>query len=253
MLYRSTEWRGVYVPEILALGTTPVDWTSYLGQQVRWARAVLDLKLRVFPKLAGRLPFMERIISLMHGTYYLRSLTFLLAYVMLAYMLVADVRPAFLGRTAALAVIGLLVALQLVDIFRQRYYLDPARERGVHWRAMLLQYAKWPHFGRALWDALRGRNVRYVLTRKTGTDGSPRVLTRAHLLVATGMTAAWGVGTAIHGTLPLALRLAAAAFIVTSLVLVVTGSFRFPPPYDRQRFIRRRLEMSDVVGAGESL
>lgn len=252
MLYRSTEWRGVYVPEILALGTTPVDWTSYLGQQVRWARAVLDLKLRVFPKLAGKLPFMERIISLMHGTYYLRSLTFLLAYVMLAYMLVANVRPAFLGRTSALAVVGLLVALQLIDIFRQRYYLDPARERGVHWRAMLLQYAKWPHFGRALWDALRGRNVRYVLTRKTGTDGSTRVLARAHLLVAAGMAAAWGAGTVIHGTLPLALRLAAAAFIGTSLALVATESLRFPPPYDRERFVRRRLAMADVIGAREA-
>jgi hypothetical protein len=190
---------------------------------------------------------MERLISLLHGTYYLRSLTYLLAYVMLAYMLLANVQPAFLGSTAALAVVGLLVVLQLVDIFRQRYYLDPERERGVHWRAMLLQYAKWPHFGGALWDALRGRRVRYVLTRKTDTESSARVLSRAHFPVAAGLAVAWMVGTEIHGTLPFPLRLAAAAFILTSVALVLTEGRRFPPPYEPDRYARRRLVMADAL------
>ena len=41
-----TGWQGVYVPEILARGITPVDWMGYLRQQRRWARSVLDFKLR---------------------------------------------------------------------------------------------------------------------------------------------------------------------------------------------------------------
>ncbi len=47
MLYAVGGWRGVYVPAILARGTTPTDWSGYLKQQLRWSRSVLDLKLRV--------------------------------------------------------------------------------------------------------------------------------------------------------------------------------------------------------------
>ena len=51
--YRSGGWRGVYVPKILARGLTPVDWHGYLQQQLRWARSVLDIKLRLYPKSQG--------------------------------------------------------------------------------------------------------------------------------------------------------------------------------------------------------
>ena len=48
LLYRAHGWRGVYVPERLAVGITPVDWTGYLNQQRRWARSVLDVKFRLY-------------------------------------------------------------------------------------------------------------------------------------------------------------------------------------------------------------
>jgi len=57
LLYRTSGWRGVYVPLILARGLTPVDWGGYLRQQRRWARSALDFKMRVFPKYAKQLPF----------------------------------------------------------------------------------------------------------------------------------------------------------------------------------------------------
>jgi cellulose synthase (UDP-forming) len=248
MLYRAAAWRGVYVPEILALGTTPVDWSSYLGQQARWARAVLDLKLRVYPQLAGRLPLMERLITLMHGAYFLRALTYFVAYIMLAYMLVTNTSAAFLSRNAALAVVGLSAALYVIDLFRQRYYLDPARERGLHWRAMVLQYAKWPHLVGAVWDTLRGRNVRYVLTRKTESQTRHWVLARAHVLAAAGLAVAWIVGTVVHGAtrVPLSLQLTAATFVVTSLTLAWSERLRFPPPYEPDRYARRRAEMAEI-------
>src|SRR5215468_4921127 len=37
--YRARGWRGVYVPQVLARGLTPVDWPGYLQQQRRWARS----------------------------------------------------------------------------------------------------------------------------------------------------------------------------------------------------------------------
>ena len=48
--YRASGWQGVYVPDILASGLTPVDWSGYLRQQRRWARSVLDIKFRLYSK-----------------------------------------------------------------------------------------------------------------------------------------------------------------------------------------------------------
>ena len=67
-------WRGVYVPLRLAAGITPVDWGGYLTQQRRWARSVIDVKLRLLPKLGGRLLIRERLTSFMQGLYYLNPL-----------------------------------------------------------------------------------------------------------------------------------------------------------------------------------
>src|SRR5207302_7238529 len=53
LLYRSRRWNGVYVPRILARGLAPVDWGAYLDQQRRWARSLLDLKIRSYPKVSA--------------------------------------------------------------------------------------------------------------------------------------------------------------------------------------------------------
>jgi cellulose synthase (UDP-forming) len=65
--YRNAGWRGVYVPQILAHGLTPVDWRSYLGQQRRWARAIMDIKLREWRRGSGKLALRTRVISVMQA------------------------------------------------------------------------------------------------------------------------------------------------------------------------------------------
>ena len=83
LLYRGAGWRGVYVPEVLAVGLTPTSWTGYMRQQARWTRSVLDIKLRALPDLAGNLSIIERLIGILHGIFYLRPLTLPLAYLLL--------------------------------------------------------------------------------------------------------------------------------------------------------------------------
>jgi hypothetical protein len=57
--YQGAKWAGVYVPKVIARGLAPVDWQGYLIQQRRWARSVLDIKLRLavehwYPGVLGR-------------------------------------------------------------------------------------------------------------------------------------------------------------------------------------------------------
>ncbi|HEV8365385.1 MAG TPA: glycosyltransferase family 2 protein, partial [Gemmatimonadaceae bacterium] len=80
LLYRASGWCGVYVPEILALGTTPVNWYDYLRQQVRWTKSVVEIKLHRLAGLVSRLPVADRVLGIFHGVYYLRSLALGIAY-----------------------------------------------------------------------------------------------------------------------------------------------------------------------------
>ena len=73
--YRICGWKGVYLPKILAKGLTPVDWSGFLIQQRRWARSVLDIKFWIYPKVARKLPFKERVANFAHGLYYLQSIS----------------------------------------------------------------------------------------------------------------------------------------------------------------------------------
>jgi cellulose synthase/poly-beta-1,6-N-acetylglucosamine synthase-like glycosyltransferase len=97
MLYRSNGWRGVYVPKILARGITPVDWPSYIKQQLRWARSVFDIKIRHYLKIAGKLPLKERVASFMHGLYYFQPITVLIGLLLVTYMLATGLVPAALN------------------------------------------------------------------------------------------------------------------------------------------------------------
>jgi len=246
MLYRGAKWRGIYVPEILALGTTPVDWPTYLTQQKRWARALFDLKLRVFPKLYERLTPTERVITLLHGTYFLRSLVLMPIYLLVVFILVSNHHPAFLGIEAVLGLASLGLVLMAADRFRQRFFLDPERERGLHWRAAMLQFAKWPYFVVALWEALRGREGAYDVTRKTSSSRRRGAVMVPQLMLAAGLCIAAAIGVALHGPLWPSVVWIASVFFGISLGLAWSEMLWYPQPFEPIRHARRRVELAEL-------
>jgi hypothetical protein len=248
MAYRAGGWFGVYVPEILALGTAPVDWAGYLRQQVRWSRAVLDLKRNVYPKLSGRLTRMERILNLFHGIYYLRPLILMAFYVMLLGMIVQNSVPAFITFHPLVGLGALAALLAVIDRFRQGFFLDWERERGFHWRALLLQVAKAPHLAVALLDVVFNRRVTYVTTPKARQTEAPRrVLAVPHLCLAALMALALGAGYLLHGPLDRVLVAAALLSLGTSLALAWTELWHYPPPFQRELLVERRRAMAGLL------
>jgi cellulose synthase/poly-beta-1,6-N-acetylglucosamine synthase-like glycosyltransferase len=232
MHYRAAGWKGVYVPERLAAGLTPVDWPGYLRQQRRWARSVLDVKLRIFPRVARRLPLPERAFSLAHGLYYLHGLGSAVMVALLTLMLSIGSTPAVVSLAGAERVALLMLALQACDLYRQRFFLEPERERGVHWRAGLLRLAKWPHVLLALRDALSGRSSGYAITWKLPARSRRYAAAPAHLTVVGVVAAAWAAGM-VRGVIATpALHLGAAAIVLLSLCVALSELRRFPPPFD---------------------
>ena len=249
LLYRSHGWRGVYVPKILARGLTPVDWCSYIKQQLRWARSVLDIKLRIFPQIAGKLPVKERVTSFIHGLHYLQPLAVMMGLLVIVYMLATGLVPRALNYSVLLDFCLLLLVLVLCEFYRQRFYLDWRNEWGWHWRAGILQLAKWPYFLLALYQVLLNRRVPYVLTSKVKTPPNERVLW-PHLLVVGFVCAVW-IGAIILGrSLHPLLHVSAALIAIASLVLVATERMRFPEPYNPNLLspleAQERIEMNTV-------
>jgi cellulose synthase (UDP-forming) len=248
LLYRWGRWRGIYVPEILAMGMTPVDSRAYLRQQRRWARALLDLKFRVLPKVAPRMTIGERAVSLLHGTYFLRPLVLLLLYPMVMYMLIANVQPTYFHRYVFYALFALSMVFFCTDRFRQRFYLDRKREEGIHWRSLVLQYAKWPYFAQALWQAVRGWRGSFTVTPKTRTRSIGGGLAVPHTVLALAMAIVLAVHIARHGVPRPALLGSSLGFIGFSLVLAATDLVEPPPQFDRTRYTRRRAALAELIG-----
>ena len=243
--YRAAGWRGVYVPEALAAGVTPVDWPGYLLQQRRWARSVLDVKLRVFPRVAGRLPVVERVVSAVHGLHYLYAFGTAAGVVSVAIALATGWAPAIAGRLGSIAVVP--AVLFGTNLLRQRWYLDRRRERGVHVRAAGLRFAKWPFVLLALGDAVRGGTRGYATTPKVRRPQT-RPLRRAHGPVVALLLGAAAVGL-VRGHVPGgAVALASVGLLGMSVLVIALEQVVPPPdPYDDALAVRWQQRTREIA------
>ena len=240
LLYRSAGWRGIYVPRILAVGLTPTSWSSYMRQQSRWARSLMDIKLRSLPGVARRLPVIERMIGFLHGMFYLRALTIPLAYFILAWLIGTRGLPAFISPQSLVMLASLTTILTVIGSFRQRFYLDPSREGGFHWRAMLLQFAKWPALLPAIWQALRRTHVEYSVTLKVISSSGRQLVLWPHLAAAVLLAEAWIFGAVLEPPVSPVRTTLSALVIFLSLALAWSETWEYPPAFEPALYDRYR-------------
>jgi cellulose synthase (UDP-forming) len=246
-LYRAHGWRGVYVPEILARGITPVDWHGYLTQQRRWARSVVDLTCRRDELLGAKRSVTARAVNAVHGLFYMQnSVTTAMSILLLVYMLTTGDVPRVVSGDTVPPLLTLCGALQLGAFYRQRFFLDPRREWGIHWRAGLLRYAKWPVFIAALWDVVSGRQGPYALTRKIKAESRSYLLLIPHLLVIVAVCASFGVGRFLGRSASSLMEWVAVTVVTASLGLILTDLWRFATPYDPRLLLSWRYGEIEV-------
>ncbi|MCI0336975.1 MAG: glycosyltransferase [Acidobacteria bacterium] len=234
LLYQAQGWNGVYVPRIIARGVTPVDWDGYLTQQLRWARSVIDVKYRLHHLLGKELSLTGRAISAVDGLFYLQnSITTFMGLLLLAYMLMTGDVPAVVSYPILLQFVLLVATLQLCAFYRQRFYLNPRREWGTHWRAKLLRYAKWPVCIWAFWDVAQGSRVPYILTRKVRAESHSYKLLIPHTLIIVLVSAAWVLGRLLGSNVPWLVYWITAAVMAVSFFLILTDYLHFPEPYEK--------------------
>lgn len=63
-------WRGVYTPDVIAIGEGPASWTDFFKQQRRWAYGVAEIVLHRAPRLLGRLAGRQRLAYVLLQSFY---------------------------------------------------------------------------------------------------------------------------------------------------------------------------------------
>jgi len=166
-------WRSVYVPELLARGLVPEDLDSFLRQQLKWSRGVYEVLFREYPRAFRSLTMHQRIAYLMIGSYYLVGVTSLIYLVIPLLYLWTGAQPAamflaeYLVHATPVGLFGILIYR-----FIQRWLIDPERERGWHWRAMLLKIGSWDIYFKGFILAVANVSVPYIPTAKKRQRGN---------------------------------------------------------------------------------
>lgn len=179
-------WKSVYVPEVVSRGLVPEDLDSFLKQQLKWSRGVHEVLFQEYPRAFRRLSNHQRISYFMIGSYYLVGLTSLIYFAIPLLYLFFGLQPAAIV-LAEYVQHALPVGLFSVLIYRfvQRWMCDPVREKGWHWRAMLLKVGAWSVYLKGLVLAIANIAVPYIPTAKERRRGNFWKLARVPLLTIT--------------------------------------------------------------------
>jgi cellulose synthase (UDP-forming) len=177
-------WQSIYVPEVVSRGLVPSDLDSYLKQQLKWSRGVYEVLFREYPRAFRRLTAYQKISYFMIGSYYLVGVTALIFLaVPLMYLLFGKQPAVFLLSEYVTHALPVGVFGTAVYLFAERWMCDRPRERGVHWRGMLLKIGAWNIYLKGLALAVMGIAVPYIPTAKERRRGRFWTLARLPLLL----------------------------------------------------------------------
>lgn len=129
--------------------------------------------------------------------------------------------------------VGVVAVTTAMHAFRQRFFLDPAQERGVPARAWTLRFAKWPVILLAVVDVLRDRQIGYVMTAKKDRPKAENPLLALHVPALALVLGAWALASVRGIIISVPAQLAVFLFMAATILLILQGWRVQPPPFDR--------------------
>jgi hypothetical protein len=148
-------------------------------------------------------------------------------------MLASGTTPEVVSYITVLNLAALGAVLLFCHFYQQRFYLDWRSEWGLHWRAAVLQYAKWPYLILALHQVILGREVPFPINPKIRGRAWHYLWLWPHLVVVIVLCTSWIIGMVSGCVVHPLLHIWAALVVIGSLILVVTEWIDFPEPYDK--------------------
>jgi cellulose synthase (UDP-forming) len=161
-------WKGVYTPDVLAIGEAPASWTDYFNQQKRWSYGIWEILLKRKLRRGIQLSFSQR---LMYGLvqFYYPSVgsTVLLGTVATSIYLLLGITALHVNGAAWVALWSLnMLTWFILWLWLRRFYLAEHERREVGMPGMLLALFAGPVYVAAGARALLGRRLKYVVTAK---------------------------------------------------------------------------------------
>lgn len=189
-------YEGVYVPELIAVGSGPTDFRTYLRQQFAWAYSMIQIFIGHTPRLLRRYSFRQALQFLMAQTWYaLWSLSLATLWVLPNVALLAQ-KPIVWVPIGGFLVYFLPIPLMSTLMwFWARRWFQPA---GLHlsWRGVVLEIARWPVVVWAFLNVLLHIRHSYMITPKGAVRRGGVRLTAVYApyiaLSAIPLIAVWG-------------------------------------------------------------
>jgi cellulose synthase (UDP-forming) len=173
-------YRGVYVPETIALGDGPEDFTTYLRQQFAWAHSMITVCLSWTPRLLHRYRLRVALQFLFSQTWYLLwsvSMLALWGAPLVALLSERRIAATTLGEYF-LYFTPVALAGWLMWCFARPWFQP--RGLRISWRGAVLTVARWPVVLWALLSVLMRIKRPYMITPKGVLNARSRRMIVAH-------------------------------------------------------------------------
>jgi cellulose synthase (UDP-forming) len=163
-------WRGVYTPDVLAIGEGPTSWTDYFNQQKRWAYGIWEIKMKRRLRAGIRLSRPQRLLFGMVQFYYPSvAAHVLLGSVSTVGYLLLGVSPAQVDGTTWLGLWSLSMTNWFVLwVWLRRFNLAAHERREIGLHGIALTLLTGPIYVAAGVAALLRRPLTYMVTAKGG-------------------------------------------------------------------------------------
>lgn len=195
-------YKGVFIPDIIALGDAPETFDTYLGQQFAWAYSMAQVLFLYVPKQVKNFRGLQTIQFLYSQTWYpLWSLSMATLFLTPAIVLVTGqdfvsgisiweffqyFSPAFVANTC-------------IYFWCKQYF--PMGLSTMTWRQILLQVSRWPIVLMAIAQMLFGIQKPYMITPKGISTGVARPFSVKVHTVFLGLVLTNVIATIVFGTI----------------------------------------------------
>jgi cellulose synthase/poly-beta-1,6-N-acetylglucosamine synthase-like glycosyltransferase len=179
------KWKGIYTPDILAIGEGPTSWADYFNQQKRWAYGIWEILLRgMRPRGMSR---RQRLAySLIQFYYPSVCVTWLLGHIATSLYLVLGVASMTINGWTWALLWGLSVGSWFVMwFFLRRFNLAEHERRDWGFAAMVITLFAGPVYVVAGLSAITRQKLAYAVTAKGALRTVEKLSTfRPHLIFA---------------------------------------------------------------------
>jgi cellulose synthase (UDP-forming) len=169
-------YKGVFVPESIAVGDGPENFETYLGQQFAWAYSMIQVLIHHTPKYFRRYPGKRKLQFLFAQTWYpfwAGSMGLLFILPILALLINKPIASMSFIQTLVLYLPLQLVAFGVWFWNLKKGWFRP-QNLSLSWRGMILHIARWPVVLWALINVILGIKKPYMITSKGVNSGEAR-------------------------------------------------------------------------------